>query len=76
MCDPNRVEARRDASRATTSMQRSAPIALEDGWEVVRRGVDKLEKLLEGEPEAEGFKADEYMNIYTCVLDQERRKET
>lgn len=57
-------------------MQRSAPIALEDGWEVVRRGVDKLEKLLEGEPEAEGFKADEYMNIYTCVLVLERRNQT
>lgn len=54
-----------------SAMQRTAPIALEDGWETVRRGVDKLEMLLEGDPEAEGFKAEEYMNIYTCVLGSE-----
>jgi cullin 1 len=40
------------------------PIELEEGWETMQRGITKLKRLLEGEPE-EQFNVEEYMNLYT-----------
>lgn len=39
---------------------------LEAGWSLMRRGIDKLKKLLENEPE-ESFTAQEYMTLYTTI---------
>jgi len=42
------------------------PIELEEGWETMQRGITKLKRLLEGEPE-EQFNVEEYMNLYTTI---------
>ncbi|GJP55653.1 hypothetical protein CLOM_g14596 [Closterium sp. NIES-68] len=42
------------------------PISLEEGWEQMRRGIDKLEKFLEGVPD-QRFTHEEYINLYTII---------
>jgi cullin 1 len=40
------------------------PIDLADGWQFMQNGINKLIKILEGEPEDQ-FNAEQYMNLYT-----------
>ncbi|EFH64441.1 hypothetical protein ARALYDRAFT_893584 [Arabidopsis lyrata subsp. lyrata] len=43
-------------------------IEFEQGWSNIQKGITKLIRILEGEPEPE-FHSDEYMNIYTIIYD-------
>eukprot|EP00192_Tetraselmis_astigmatica_P006584 CAMPEP_0117662932 /NCGR_PEP_ID=MMETSP0804-20121206/8315_1 /TAXON_ID=1074897 /ORGANISM="Tetraselmis astigmatica, Strain CCMP880" /LENGTH=747 /DNA_ID=CAMNT_0005469861 /DNA_START=284 /DNA_END=2527 /DNA_ORIENTATION=+ len=47
-------------------MNDKRPIELEEGWETMARGIMKLKRLLENEPE-EQFNVEEYMNLYTTI---------
>ncbi|GFH16575.1 CULLIN_2 domain-containing protein, partial [Haematococcus lacustris] len=42
------------------------PLELREGWEIMQLGINKLIRILEGEPE-ESFNAEEYMNLYTTI---------
>lgn len=42
-------------------------IELEEGWNIMEQGIDKLKNLLEGVPGTAQFDSEEYMNLYTCV---------
>lgn len=42
------------------------PIELEDGWSYMQKGITKLIRLLEGEPEDQ-FNAEQYMLLYTTI---------
>lgn len=42
------------------------PIDLVDGWNFMQSGINKLIKILEGEPEDQ-FNAEQYMNLYTTI---------
>ncbi|KAK9815921.1 hypothetical protein WJX72_012009 [[Myrmecia] bisecta] len=42
------------------------PIELEAGWRSMQDGINKLKRLLEGEPE-EQFDAEKYMHLYTTI---------
>ncbi|CAL9238166.1 unnamed protein product [Arabidopsis halleri] len=49
-------------------MAQHRQIKLEQGWSNIQKGITKLIRILEGEPEPE-FHSDEYMNIYTIIYD-------
>lgn len=40
------------------------PIDLQEGWSFMQNGINKLIKILEGEPEDQ-FNSGQYMNLYT-----------
>uniref|UniRef100_A0A7R9VZX3 Cullin family profile domain-containing protein n=1 Tax=Chlamydomonas euryale TaxID=1486919 RepID=A0A7R9VZX3_9CHLO len=42
------------------------PIELAEGWSFMQNGINKLIKILEGEPEDQ-FNAEQYMNLYTTI---------
>lgn len=39
-------------------------IGLDEGWEIMERGISKLKRILEGLPE-KSFTPDEYISLYT-----------
>lgn len=41
-------------------------ISLQEGWEITRQGIDKLERILEGDT-TEKISYDDYMSYYTYV---------
>lgn len=49
------------------SMNPPKPIELEDGWEIMGRGITKLKRILEEEPQL-NFSSEEYMTLYTYPL--------
>jgi len=42
-------------------------MSLEEGWGQMQRGIDKLVRLLENDPEEKQFDADMYMALYTTI---------
>uniref|UniRef100_A0A7N0U8X0 Cullin family profile domain-containing protein n=1 Tax=Kalanchoe fedtschenkoi TaxID=63787 RepID=A0A7N0U8X0_KALFE len=42
-------------------------IELEEGWASMQSSISKLHNLLEGLPESQSFKPDEYMRLYTTI---------
>ncbi|XP_059625725.1 cullin-1-like [Cornus florida] len=47
-------------------MNNQKTIELEEGWEFMQKGITKLKKILEGQPEAQ-FNSEEYMMLYTTI---------
>ncbi|CAH8256440.1 unnamed protein product [Arabidopsis lyrata] len=47
-------------------MAQHTEITFEEGWLYIQKGVTKLIKIIEGEPEPP-FDAEEYMNLYTTI---------
>ncbi|GAX74529.1 hypothetical protein CEUSTIGMA_g1978.t1 [Chlamydomonas eustigma] len=47
-------------------MTEKKPIELKEGWGFMQNGIDKLIRVLEGQPE-EQFNAEQYMSLYTTI---------
>ncbi|GMH34701.1 hypothetical protein BSKO_02562 [Bryopsis sp. KO-2023] len=45
------------------------PVELDAGWASMQMGIDKLIRILEGDPDVDQFNADEYMRQYTVIYD-------
>ncbi|OVA15009.1 Cullin [Macleaya cordata] len=48
------------------AMHEKKTIELEEGWEIMQKGITKLKKILEGLPEPQ-FSSEEYMTLYTTI---------
>lgn len=48
-------------------MNERKTIDLDNGWEFMQKGITKLKKILEGQPEPQ-FSSEDYMMLYTYVF--------
>lgn len=52
---------------ANMTMNQRKIIELEEGWVFMQKGITKLKRILEGQPEPQ-FSSEEYMMLYTYPL--------